>query len=171
MKLKTIIIELAILVAVFIATWLSAFWFTGAHQIDSPTLDIGLYDTYLVLPWLTIIVQPFLMLITLIYFVKEGFYRYQRKFQNIILLTSNFIFIIYLNKFFSLTGFMGKGGWTIYPPLSAIPKENKPYQDILVIHHIEQILFFILIIFMLILVISAILTGKNWKIKPYEPKA
>ncbi|WP_154402292.1 hypothetical protein [Mucilaginibacter endophyticus] len=58
-------------------------------------------------------------------------------------------------------------GWTIYPPLSALPDNQlsrgpgeHPNFDTYVITFIS--------IFILILVVSSILTGKNWNAKTHE---
>jgi hypothetical protein len=157
------------LLTVFIVVCLIQFLLTG------PTLDIGFNYIYLalLLTTLTQITQPFLflMLVTIIYLIKEGVHGYKRKLQNIILITSNFLFIIQLTKRLEIVGFlMLSGETTIYPPLSALPKVKPSLKAAGEVFHMERILFAILIFFMLILVITAILTGKNWKPASHETK-
>jgi hypothetical protein len=52
--------------------------------------------------------------------------------------------------------------WTIYQPLPALPKtESSPVTNLLITQFLH-ILFYIELVFMALLVIVAILTGKNW---------
>lgn len=58
-------------------------------------------------------------------------------------------------------------GWTVYPPLSAIHGEelpNPPTEH----PHFDSYMFIPIVIFMLILVTSSIVTGKNWKTNTHE---
>jgi len=169
---KTIIMEIAILIIVFVVTWLAAFWVTGAKHILSPILDIGYGETVLVLSWPTVVIEPFLALVTVIYFIKEGKQGYKRKFQNFILIISNLIFLIQLTILFSIKGFLLEGAYLIiYPPLSALAQRSHVLLQVDKVFLYEHVKIFLTIIFMLILVISAIVTGKNWKSETHETKA
>ena len=168
-ELKSLIIEFIILIAIFTATWLAAFWLTGRHHILHPALEIELHDTYFVLSWKTIVAEPFLMFVTIIYLVKESFHGYKRRIQNLILIVSDFLFIIQLSKFFSLAGMLEVNQqWTVYPSLPELQNEKTPVEYNHEILLVEHGMFITLIIFLLILIASAILTGKNWKTEHYE---
>jgi len=91
MKPKQLIIELAIIVTIVTATW-----FTIKLSTSETLLDIQLHDTYFVIDRSTIILPVSLLLITLIYLIKEGFAGYKRRFQNLILLTADFLSLIWL---------------------------------------------------------------------------
>jgi ABC-type uncharacterized transport system fused permease/ATPase subunit len=109
---------------------------------------------------------PVLLLIFIIYVIKEAFHRYKRRPQNIILLVALFLINILSSMFARVMAKMSvlleqtKGG-TIYPPLSALPQhlpavQHKPFVNFV------QIIFFAQIFFLALLVILAIVTGKNW---------
>ena len=168
MKPKTIIIEVLIVASIFVITWLL---FT--HYVSNTALDIDMNDTYFVIKPAPIILTAGLLLTTLVYLVKEGFRRYKCKFQNIILLAANFLLLVKLYPYTVFASTLSSPGWTIYPPLSALGKNNPPVSDkllehILVLSLIKQILPFIVVLFMLILVITAVITGKNWHTQPHE---
>ena len=86
----------------------------------------------------------------------------------ILLVTVLFVNIYFLaiTKFFAVV-FSINCGRTVYPPLSALhanrpPLSSSDFDDILTNK------FYIQIFFLLILVIIAILTGKNWNSKQSE---
>ena len=163
MKLKPIITEVIILAPIYIATRLSGPFLTASWGGNS-ALDINLHDTYFVIDRSVINIPVFLMLTTIIYLIKEGFYRYKRRLQNLILIIANFLFLIVVYPFSVLLNMIPKPGWTIYPPLSALPKAEPPYEQKMenTLYAIKQGTLIVIIIFMLILVITAILIGKNW---------
>jgi heme/copper-type cytochrome/quinol oxidase subunit 1 len=84
--------------------------------------------------------------------------------QNLILLTSVFLFNLQLLLCAKTLAPLASqvSGWTIYPPLSALPKQNP---DLSIFQSAFEILFYTQIFFLLVLVVVAILTGKNWKVK------
>ena len=170
MKLETAI-KIEIIILMFLAVFLVVLWTTA---FGNDTLDITLHDTYFVMTNTKekIFVFPLLLLITIIYLIKEAFYGYERKFQNLVLLTGIFLINVILLRavglFHTITAKLDSytRGWTIYPPLSALPKtppanalpHSSLFQDA------WQILLFIQIFFLIILVIIAVLTGKNWNV-------
>jgi len=168
MKPKQLIIELAIIVTIVTATW-----FTIKLSTSETLLDIQLHDTYFVIDRSTIILPVSLLLITLIYLIKEGFSGYKRRFQNLILVTANFLSLIWLYHLSVFIKLLPQPGWTIYPPLSALPNAVPRIDDQaggypLIINSIKHFIPIVLIVFMLILVASSFLTGKNWNAKPHE---
>lgn len=169
MKLKPIITEVIILVVIYIVARLSIPFLTASWG-GNASLDINLHDTYFVIDRSALAIPAFLMLTTFIYLIKEGFYRYKRKLQNLILIIFNFLFLIVVYPFSALMNMMPKPGWTIYPPLSALPNGVIPTADKgeNILYSIKQATPIVIIIFMLILVITAILTGKNWNLNKNE---
>ncbi len=163
MKLKPIITEVIILIVIYLATRLFVPFLAGSWE-GNASLDINLHDTYFVIDWSVIIIPVFLMLTTIIYLVKESFYRYKRRRQNLILIIANFLFLLIIYPLSALLNMIPKPGWTIYPPLSALPNGVISTADKgeNILYFIKQATPIVIIIFMLILVITAILTGKNW---------
>ncbi|MEO3404104.1 hypothetical protein AAFN85_09385 [Mucilaginibacter sp. CAU 1740] len=169
MKPKQIIIELTIITAVVITTWL-----TVKSLNLSNLIDVQLHDTYFVMAPSTLIFPISCLLIMLIYVVKEWFSGYKRRFQNLILLISNFLFIIWLYPAAIFINLMPQPGWTVYPQLSALPNatitdaENQQKNYALMINNLKHFTPIVVIVFMLTLVIISIITGKNWKTNTHE---
>jgi len=159
--------KIEIAVVIFLALLIVILW-TAA--LGNDTLDITLHDTYFVIKNTKekVFVFPVLLLVTVVYLVKEAFYGYKRTFQNMVLLTSLFLINIclLLGVKFAAIILPHASGWTIYPPLSALPKALPPSPLIhsSLFRDIWQILLLIQILFLLILVIIAVITGKNWNI-------
>jgi heme/copper-type cytochrome/quinol oxidase subunit 1 len=162
MKPKPIIKEIILLVSVFLIIWLIAFCITGTIKLNRE-FSINLHDTYFVIAWSRLIVVPYLFIVSVIYLVREAFFKYNRRLQNIMLLVTLLLIIVILLGIDSFISTLAPqtSGWTIYPPLSALPQQN--VQPAPLITATLQILFYLQIFFILLLVIVAILTGKNWK--------
>ncbi|SDP87417.1 hypothetical protein SAMN05428975_3243 [Mucilaginibacter sp. OK268] len=166
MKLKTIITDVVKLFVIYIVTWLLMCLLSGSWD-SKGSLELNFPDTYFVIKRSTITIPAFLLLTTVTYLIAEFFYRYKRRLQNLILIIANFLFLITLYPFSTLLNLVPKPGWTIYPPLSALPKST-PDQEMNTFYFIKQMTPVLVIIFMLILVITAILTGKNWNLNKHE---
>jgi hypothetical protein len=131
----------------------------GIHFLNKP---------YLVVPSQKLIFL-ILILLSLIYIIKEAFYHYKRRFQNLILLVTVLFVNIYflsITKFFAVF-FSISCGRTVYPPLSAMHDNRPPLSSSAFEGRLTN-LFYIQIFFLVLLVIIAILTGKNWNSKQSE---
>jgi len=175
MKNKVIVAETLVVTTVLIVTLLLG-WFIRGAILGNTALDIQLHDTYFVFKfsWEDLMLLPFLILIMLIYAIRGTINRFKSQIQNFILLTSTFLFNVQLLFYYKITTKLSSlhTGWTIYPPLSALPDHNlttpsppSPFRGIL------EILFYTQIFFFVLLVIIAVLTGKNWKTKNGTNKA
>jgi heme/copper-type cytochrome/quinol oxidase subunit 1 len=173
MKPKRIIIELIILIAIYLLAYF--IWPVLFGTIyGNMALDINLHDTYFVMsasPWQMLILCTFSVLSILIYFIRAIVKRYKNNIVNIILIISNFVLIIMLIKIYRIILLLEQTmdskvkGWTIYPPLSGLGNMPHPITG----HpHFDSYMFIPITVFMLILVISSIITGKNWKINTHE---
>lgn len=169
MKPKQIIIEAAIVTIVVAATWL-----TIKSLTISTLIDVQLHDTYFVMEPSTLIFPVSCLFIMLIYLIKEWFSGFKRRLQNLILLTSNFLFLVWLYPVSIFIKVLPQPGWTIYPPLSALPNaaisdfEGKQKEYALMVNSLKHLTPIVVIVFMLILVIISIIIGKNWKTNTNE---
>ena len=173
MKPKRVIIELGILAGIYLLTCVIWPVFFGIFW-GNATLDINLHYTYFVMsvsPWQGLAFWTFSLISTFIYFIRAIIKRYKNNLVNTILIGSSFLLIITLIKIYRMillleqTMDANAKGWTIYPPLSGLsimpaPKVEHP--------HFDNYMFIPITIFMLILVASSILTGKNWKTNTHE---
>ena len=175
MKNKVIVAETLVVAAVLIVTLLLG-WFASGAILGNTALDIQLHDTYFVFKfsWEDLVLLPFLIFMMLMYSIRGTIGRFKSQTQNVILLTSIFLFNVQLLFHYKIAAKLSSlpSGWTIYPPRSALPQHNltshpspSPFRGIL------QILFYTQIFFLVLLVIIAVLTGKNWKTNTHEAKA
>ena len=164
MKRKPFLIESSILIASVLLVQLLIIFFGRAQ------FDINLNDTYVVFSGF-ITGLPVFLLIFIVYIIKEAFYNYRRRLQNLILLTALFFINIESSIFIGSLAKMSKTisqfkGWTIYPPLSALPTHQPTVAPLQPdpFSHITQIFFYMQIFFLALLVILAVITGKNWNL-------
>lgn len=99
-------------------TILTLFLF-GRSFLNS-TLDIHLHDTYFIIAPVYIVLPLFLLVTFIIYFVKEFRNSFRRKLSNWILIIAGLALVIGLTFLIKTFSQVFKGGWTIYPPLSAL---------------------------------------------------
>src|SRR5688572_11726144 len=121
---RPILTELLWLAVAFIVTLLIC-RFVFSWDFKHGTLDLHLHDTYFVFTAATIIVPIFLLVTFALYFVKEIRKRFSRTLPNIILFVAGVLLVIllaFLNKEVIKLGMRTSGGWTMYPPLSALPQ-------------------------------------------------
>ena len=82
--------------------------------------EIQLYDTYLILSIKQVFSLLFLNITFWTYFVRQGKNRFKRQSSNIVLLLVTGLLIFSTSLTIKFIGTMDQG-WTIYPPLSALP--------------------------------------------------
>jgi hypothetical protein len=169
MKLNPVIKELLILIFMMIGLIVAAALF-----IANMRLEFAVHHPYILANWMALTPAAMLMALIVIYIVKEAFYAYHRKFQNLILLSSLFFEIIILLYAIVLTARMialASGSVIIYPPLSALhdkPLVSHPEPPSPAFVDIFQYFVYAEIILLTALVIFAVITGKNWNINQRE---
>lgn len=176
MKPKQIAIELCILIVIYLVAYFCWPVLFGTLY-GNMALDINLHDTYFIMsasPFQLLVLGTFSILTTLIYFIRAIVKRYKNKMVNIVLITSDFLLIIMLIRIYRIILLLeqtldanAKGGWTIYPPLSALGHQS-PSAEITKHPHFDSYMFIPITIFMLILVASSVITGRNWKTNTHE---
>lgn len=168
MKPKQVIIELGVLFAIYA---LALFCWPAFFEIvkRSVIYDFNLHDTYFVMsasPWDYLVIWTFSSISTLVYFSRAIIRGYKNNIVNAILIGSNFLLSITLIKVYrmiliwersmisnsqDLTRYSTPSG------LNSMPPSKVEHQ------HFDNYMFVPITIFMLILVVSSIITGKNWK--------
>ena len=122
-SLRSILTELSCLaVAIIVTILICRFVFLWDFSRD--TLGLQLHDSYFVISAVSIIVPLFLLITFILYFIREIRTSFSRTLPNIILFVTGLLLIVmlaFLNKQFIRLG-TTMGGWTIYPPLSALPE-------------------------------------------------
>jgi hypothetical protein len=113
-----IILNLTVLISIFVFNW----------QFLGSNFDIRLQDKYFTIASWKIILPLFIFITFITFLVKEIKYQYTRKIPNYFILCAGVVLIILIttiNKqvILSEITFFG-GGWTAYPPLSAISERH-----------------------------------------------
>jgi heme/copper-type cytochrome/quinol oxidase subunit 1 len=175
MKWKAVITELVILLGIFILTTALSLLFTST-LFGNVALDINLHDTYFIskFSWLIFMFPPFFVLVVLVYLIRAIAGGFKKRRVNTILVAGVFVNVLILLRIYKFALSIDRmissapGGWTIYPPLSALGHAPKHASQTPLSEPFSQLIFIILIIFLILLVISAALTGKNWNINKHE---
>ena len=148
---------------------ISLFWFYKTASSGNAQIDQAVHYAWFSLISRLFLLPVWLVLVIVSYIIKEAFYGYKRRLQNTVMLSAviltNAYLLLALKIIFAF--FTGKCGVTIYPPLSAIPSESLPVASCSGVDRLS-ILFYVQIFFLLLLVIIAVLTGKNWNTKQRE---
>jgi len=102
-----------------------AFFLFGRHFLRG-TVDIHLHDTFVVMAVLHILLPMFLLITFFIYFFKELGNSFNQALPNQILLSTGLILIMALTLLIKVFWQFSTGGWTLYPPLSALRPNEVP---------------------------------------------
>lgn len=86
----------------------------------SDTTDIHLHDTYFVINPFHILLPTSLLMTFIVYFIKEFRNSFRRTLPNLILIITGLILVIALTFLIKTFSQVLTGGWTLYPPLSAL---------------------------------------------------
>jgi hypothetical protein len=164
MKPKAIITEFLILLRVYLLIWGLTYLATG-NLWGKITLDSNSSDTYTVIEIISII-PIFLLTATVVYLVKEGRAGYKRRVQNLVMIVINFSLIIDLYLIDLVINRMPGTAREGRPHLYSQPNTTDTHFNFIPVA--QHALPIIAIIFMLILVITSILTGKNWNFSKNE---
>jgi heme/copper-type cytochrome/quinol oxidase subunit 1 len=92
----------------------------------SDTVDIHLHDTYFVIAPFHILLPIFFLLTFIIYFIKEFRNSFRLTIPNWILIIIGVTLVIALTLLTKTFSQIFTGGWTLYPPLSALGPDKLP---------------------------------------------
>jgi heme/copper-type cytochrome/quinol oxidase subunit 1 len=109
-------LSLTILLASFLFGWTSL----------KGDLDIHLHDTYFVISSWLILIPLFFLVTFIIYFIKEFRKQFSRTFSNWLLIIAGVTLIISLTFLIQSFSQFLIGGFTLYPPLSALGPDKIP---------------------------------------------
>ncbi len=116
--------ELLWLTASLCLTFILA-WFLFGWTFLKGDLDLHLHDTYFVISRWLILTPLFLMVTFITYFIKEFRKRFSKRFPNWLIVITGMTLIILLTFLIQTFSQFLIGGWTSYPPLSALDVEDK----------------------------------------------
>jgi heme/copper-type cytochrome/quinol oxidase subunit 1 len=106
-------------------TMLLGLFLLGRHFLTG-TLDIHVHDTYFVIAHLHILLPMFLLVTFIVYFTKSFRNSFKRTLSNWILVVTGLILVITLTFLIEIFSQFFTGGWTLYPPLSALGPDKVP---------------------------------------------
>jgi heme/copper-type cytochrome/quinol oxidase subunit 1 len=126
-RLRPILTEaLWLIISAFLSIILAKFLFGWTDFKGS--IDIPLHDTYLVFSSWFVLLPLFSFMTFNIYFFKEKYKSFNRAIPNWIIIVSGLALMISLTLIIkTISDFAGfiTGGWTSYPPLSALPNQEQ----------------------------------------------
>lgn len=97
----------------------------GRHFLTG-TLDIHVHDTYFVIAHSQILLPMFFSVTFIVYFTKGFRNSFKWTLSNWILIVTGLILIITLTFLIEIFSQFFTGGWTLYPPLSALGPDKVP---------------------------------------------
>ncbi|MEN0055847.1 MAG: hypothetical protein AAGC65_19365 [Mucilaginibacter sp.] len=160
MKPKTITTEYLTLLKLFFLTLGITYIATG-NLWGKINLDADLSDTYMVIQIISII-PLFLLIATLVYLIREGIAGYRRRTPNLIMIAVNLALVIDLYSISQIINRMPGQAQSAHRHFYSHPNTIDTHFNFIPVA--QQALPIMAIIFMLILVITSILTGKNWNV-------
>ena len=96
------------------------------NKIFTGPVDLHLRDTYFVISRGILLITVALFAIFTTYFIKTTICIHTSTFSNVTLLVSGFMLITFLTRMIRILSEFFTGGWTLYPPLSALSPNTTP---------------------------------------------
>jgi heme/copper-type cytochrome/quinol oxidase subunit 1 len=95
-------------------------------SLSQNTIDIHLHDTMFVISRWHFFSPLFFLVIFIIYFIKEFRKSFSRTLPNLLLIIAGMTLVILLTFLIQTFSQFLTGGWTLYPPLSALGPDEVP---------------------------------------------
>jgi hypothetical protein len=115
--------DLIWIIGAILATIALAVILYGARLFDR-NVDLHFHDTYFVVPRWLISLALFLLVLFIAFFYKSSRKELRTSMSFLIVLGSGVVIILLLTILIAFSSFFLSGGWTIYPPLSALGKDE-----------------------------------------------
>jgi heme/copper-type cytochrome/quinol oxidase subunit 1 len=122
---RQILIEVIWLTISLVLTLLLSLFLFGKNFLND-TIDIHLHDTYFVIAPLHILLPIFCLVAFIVYFAKEFRNSFRRTLPNWILIIFGLTLVISLTFLIKTFSQFFTGGFTLYPPLSALGPDKIP---------------------------------------------
>ena len=122
---RQVFIEIIWLTVSFGLTILLSLFLFGRNFL-SDTIDIHLHDTYFVIAPFHVLLPFFFLVTFIVYFIKEFRNSFRRTLPNWILIVIGLTLVIALTFLIKTFSQFFTGGWTLYPPLSALGPDKVP---------------------------------------------
>lgn len=158
MKIKPIMTEIAWLLG---CAAVSYYIFT--MLLGNSGLNINLHDTYFVVKAEHAWISFFIIISFFVYYFKELKYSFCRKIQRSFIFALGFILIILASLAIQLLPFFNPYhniSWTIYPPLSALPKIDQFKQNFFILTIVSKAVLILQIIIVSMMISVAYKYGK-----------
>jgi heme/copper-type cytochrome/quinol oxidase subunit 1 len=156
-QLRPVLTEaLWLIISAFLSIILPKFLFGWTDFKGS--IDIPLHDTYLVFSSWFVLVPLFLFMTFFIYFFKEKNKSFNRAVPNWIIVVSGLILVILLTLITKMISNFS-GGWTAYPPLSALSDQE---QQVAKENTLPTLISYSLILIQLIMVSMLLYATYRW---------
>jgi hypothetical protein len=122
---RQILTEVLWLTLSLVLTVLLSLFLFGSSFLASD-LDLHLHDTYFIISKWFILTPLFLIVSFIIYFIRTFKQKFSKTLSNWILLISGLTLLISLTILIKIFSQYFIGGWTLYPPLSALGPDKIP---------------------------------------------
>jgi hypothetical protein len=101
-------------------TLMLSFTLLGSRFLGSSTLDLHFHDTYIVVDNWFVFIAMLLFVLFLDFYFKTSRREYRTQTSFLIVLFCGFTITMLITGLVAFLRFLLSGGWTIYPPLSAL---------------------------------------------------
>ncbi len=153
---------LPIFVVSFTAILLFHYYFDLSDFSKEANISFNVHDTYFVVEKFLILSLIIIFFLKFYFIVRVFLAKFKRLKFNYFFLVINFIFLLLFPSFIEvIKSFLVEPGWTIYPPLSALPQKIESEPNVFNLIYNLSYGYYFITIFLEIFV--AFQTGLNYK--------
>lgn len=171
-KRKSALQECGLIIAIYIANFIVILWLLKPRHIFEPALNINMQEGRFELSGQGVFIPTFLILTSLIYFIKEALLRFKRQLQNYITIVSIFLTIATLfatGYMLNMLTFLFSGMEQMSKSLSMSPGiMQQAIGNVNIISKAPAIIIYVQLVLLIMLIICTLYTGKNLKRAPTQ---